>query len=139
MDWVITGEEIIELSISNFEEFCRTNQHIYKRIHMNWVKIDYKNLFEYFVVRYQITYNTIHFINNEILSIDFYLNEESNEMKKRLEIIDFNESKLTISSEVIRDLPKTLKSCVKCFYKSNEFELLVMNDNKVYVKNIFII
>ena len=64
-----------------------------------------------------MTYKTILLSNNEIFSIDFYLSEKSNELKKRLEKIDFNESKLTINSTVFRDLPKTLKSEVKCFYK----------------------
>jgi hypothetical protein len=39
-----------------------------------------------------------------MFSFDYCLSEESNELKKRLEKIDFNESKLTISSDVLRDL-----------------------------------
>ena len=132
MDWEIPGQLIIDLFHKN-EVYCQTNESIYERKFGKWKKIDYKNLFEYFVIRYQITYKTIHFINNEMFSIDFYLSQESNEMKKRLEIIDFNESKLTISSSVFRDIPKTLKSDVKCFYKSEDFEFHVTNDNKVYV------
>ena len=68
-----------------------------------------------------------------MFSIEFFLSEESNEVKKSLKTIDFNESKLTISSDIFKDLSKTLKSDVKCFYKSKEFEFLVINDFKVFV------
>ena len=75
----------------------KTNKSLYERRDENWIKIDYKNPFEYNFIRYQKTYKTIHLKNNEKYSIDYCLSEESNELKKRLEIIYFNESKLTIS------------------------------------------
>ena len=131
MDWKIPGQ-VITIMGYDFETYCQTSDSVYVRNNETWIENGYNNLFEYFVNRYQITYKTIHLLNNEMFSIDIYLSEESNQLKKRLEIIDFNESKLTISSNIVRDLPKTLKSDVKCFYKYFDFESLVMNDNKVY-------
>ena len=134
MDWEIPGEQIIDL----FYEtgiYCQTNESLYVRRDENWIKIDYKNPFEYYFIRYKMTYKTIYLKNNEFFSIDYYLSEESNEVKKSLELIYFNkfDSKLTISSTIVRDLPKTLKSDVKCFYKSKDFEFLVKNDSSVTV------
>ena len=72
-----------------------------------------------------MTYKTIHFNSCEKFSIDNCFNLKSNEVKERLEIINFNESKLTISS--VRDLSKTIKSDVKCLYKSH-----ITPNNRLY-------
>ena len=138
INFEIPGEVIIDLFYdSRGYLWCfQTNQSIYERKDEEWVKIDYKNPFEYFFFRYKTTYKSIHLKNNEMFSIDFCLSEDSKEVNKFMKQINFNETKLTISSTVFRDLPKTLKTGVKCFYKSFEFEFLVMNDNKVYVTGI---
>ena len=133
MEWGIPGEVIIELFTDGNQVYCQTNVSLYERRDEKWIEIDYNNLFEYYVIRNQKTYKTIHIKNGETFLFDFILNEKSNEVNKSLKSIDFNESKLTISSSVFRDIPKTLKSDVKCFYKLEEFEFLVMNNNKVYV------
>ena len=100
----IQGEKIIELFVDNdcgSSMFCQTFDFCYERyIHEKWTKIS-KNLFEYIFFGYRFTYKTIHLKNTEIYSIDFCLNEKSNEVKKNLKIIDFIESK---SSVIIKDL-----------------------------------
>ena len=105
LDWDIPGEVIIDLFHDNGENFCQTNNNsLYVRRDEKWIKIDYKNPFEYYFLRYLLTYKTIHLEKSENYSIDFNFDEESNEMKKRLELIDFNESKLTISTSLFKDL-----------------------------------
>ena len=136
LNWEIPGEVIMDLFHENGDNFCQTNESLYERRDENWIKIDYKNPFEYYFLRHLFTYKTIHLGKSEKFFIDFCFDEQSNEMKKRLEIIDFNESKLTISSDVFKDLPKTLKSEVKCFYKSDYFEFIIMNDNKVFGQSL---
>ena len=139
MDWETPGEEIIDFFAINryplkSDIYCQTNGSLYCRKNEDWIQIDNKNPFEYFFQLNQTTYKTIHLKNSEIFSIDFNSrHKESNELKKTFESIDFNESKLTISSTIFRDIPKTLKSEVKCFFKSSQFEFLVMSDNKVFV------
>ena len=78
MDWEIPGQII---DIINYEVFCQTNESVFVRNLLlensgTWIKIDQKNLFQYFINRFQITYKTIDLINNEMFSIDFYLSKE---------------------------------------------------------------
>ena len=82
-DWEIPGEEIIEvffarqysLTESNWKEsVClQTNYYLYERRDEKWIKINYKNLFEYSIIRYQMIYKTIYVKNSEMFSIEFYL------------------------------------------------------------------
>ena len=128
MDLEIPGEVIIDFYVDNRSYlFCQTNESLYERSGEKWLKFSYKNMFEYFCIRYQMTYKTIHFNSCEKFSIDNCFNLKSNEVKERLEIIDLNESKLTISSNVVRDLSITIKSDVKCLYKSH-----ITPNNRLY-------
>ena len=56
-------------------------------------------------------------------------------MEKTFKAIDFNEEKLKYinNSNILIDIPKTMNTEVKCFYKSKHVELIVMNDQRVYV------
>ena len=132
IDWEVPGERIFDLFILNHKEYiCQTNESLYEKRDENWIKIDYKNPFEYYFIRYQITFKTIHLKNGEMFSINFgfgfnfTISEKLCQMKKNFETIDFNESKATISSSAFRDVSKTLKSCVKCFYKSKFLRFLL--------------
>ena len=66
-----------------------------------------------------MSYKTIHLKSCEKFSIDYSFGEKTNEVTKRLEINDFNESKLTISSSIFEDLPKTIKTEIKGLYNSH--------------------
>ena len=135
-NWEIPGKVITDLFGKNDYMFCQTNDCFYEIRDEKLIKTDYKNPFEYYFNRFQAIHKSIHLKNSEMFSIDFCLSEDSKEMKKILKTIDLNESKLMISFTVFSDLSKTIKSQIKCFYKSKSFEFIVMNDNKVFVIGI---
>ena len=95
-----------------------------------FIKSEYSNIIEFFILFYQITNTTIQMKKRQMLGSTCKLNKFT-KVEKYWEIIECDSSKT--KQIVVKDLTEAQTLNLKCFYKSSLFQFFIMNDDHVFV------